>query len=142
MPFGFVLVRVRVRVRVCSSYQTGKAAFTPAMPKDSQHPSANTDLQLTQHEQHTRVKQVLFALCKGNSAQQPGMFSRTHYTKPRPKTDEAYGSLLIGSIQFNKTNACLCGLSYSLGASLINSKAPISVFFSYRHCAYTNAIAP
>jgi hypothetical protein len=71
-----------------SSHQTRNAAFTPATSQDSQHSRANTDSYNSHNTQHTTRKSktkhtLLYA--KGHLAQ-PGMFWRTHHTKPDPKS--------------------------------------------------------
>ena len=68
-----------------SSHQIEDAAFTPAAPQDSQHPRANTDSQLTHHATHESKTKYTLLYAKEHSAQ-PGMFWRTHHTKPDPKS--------------------------------------------------------
>jgi hypothetical protein len=100
MPHGRHTKEERKKIRILnlsldgSSHQTGNAAFTLSTPHDLQQSRANTDSHNSRNTQHTRVNKIHLHNAKGHSAL-PGMFWRTHHTKPDPKIDAGDASLLL-----------------------------------------------
>ena len=62
-----------------------EALHRQAPPRDSQHPRANTDSQLTQRATHESKIKYTLLYAKGHSAQ-PDLIWRKHHTEPDPKS--------------------------------------------------------